>query len=477
MPPAVCAGHRPWLPHFEALCAIPRVSGHTDAVASYLSDFAAARGLLFERDEADNVLIRLPAAPGYGTREPLTLQAHTDMVGAVQPGCTRDPARDGVRPVFEGDFVRAEGTSLGADDGFGVAFLLALAHNPSSCGHPPLDLLFTSNEEIGMLGAAAFDVSRLRCARLINLDSDVQGVFTVGCAGGARVDLSMPLTRVPVHASYVFRVEVGALTGGHSGTQIHRGGANALKLLGRALCALHAHIPFRLCDIRGGSADNAIAREGSALLCAKTDLRPEFDRICKQLLSNIQNTDPNAAITCTLTDVPVSDGIAQTRELLHLLDRMPAGVLRYDDELPDVVQTSLNPGVACVCADTFRLSFCVRSCVDKEKERVCEALAHLAQEVGALCSVHGSYHAWQVRPVSPLRDVLTRTYAALFDAPARTEVIHAGVECGIFAGKLAEFDAVSIGADIFDIHTPNERMSLTSADQVWRFLLAALAVL
>ncbi len=450
--------------YFQEISRIPRGSGHTAAIASYLVSFAKTRGLFYVRDDADNVIIRKAASAGYEDHPPVILQGHTDMVPAKVPSCSKDMDKEGVDVYLDGDFLRAAGTTLGADDGIAIAYALAILAD-DTLAHPPLEALFTSDEEVGLIGAAALDVTHLCGTTLINIDSDAEGCFTVGCAGGVRCDLYLPMKRQPVHADG-YTVHVSGLSGGHSGMEIDKGRANALRLLGDCL----RRGGVRVADIAGGSADNAIAAEASATVCASEAFSTFAAEYCLQMQALYADTDPSLTIQLSPCRVSEAYTEADTQRLLSLLTDLPNGVIAMSEAPQGLVQTSLNCGIAHTDDNGFALGISVRSSVEEDKGALVATLRAMTEAQQGTLEQRGDYPAWEYRADSPLCDTACRVYRQMYGKEAKTMVIHAGLECGVFAGKIPSFDAISLGPDNFDLHTPDEHMSVSSACRVYRFL-------
>lgn len=449
--------------YFEQLCGIPHGSGNVGKVADYLTEFARAHGLDCERDGAENVMIRKPASLGYEDAPAVILQGHTDMVCAKTADSSHDFLRDGLTLVTDGETVRAEGTTLGADDGIAVAMALAILEDPSA-EHPALEALFTSDEEIGLLGAKAFDCATLRGKLLLNMDSEDEGVLTVSCAGGATVRLTIPFVRKAADGE-VYTVEISGLTGGHSGAEIHKGRANAAILAGELLRESGAG----LVRIEGGSADNAIMPSCKLTLCGEGV--PNAARACEE---RFRARYPEEDIRLTVTPAGQTGAEAISAPLGEFLARAPYGVQAMSQEIEGLVQTSLNLGILRTEADALVMTYSVRSSVEKEKDELISVLTSLATELGGKAQVSGAYPAWEYRKESPLREHMCATFARLYGRPMRVEAIHAGLECGLFAGGIPDLDAVSFGPDMRGIHTPEERLSVSSVARTFDYLLEVL---
>mgnify|MGYP004641108105 CR=1 FL=1 len=460
---------------FEEISKIPHVSFHTDKLADYLEAFARERGLFCVRDKANNVLIRKGASAGYESHPTVVFQGHIDMVPEHLPEKKIDMETEPITLVRDGDFLRADGTTLGGDDGVAVAYALAILDD-DSLAHPEFEALFTSEEEVGLLGATALDPTPIRGRVMINIDSDDEGVFTVGCAGGARVDLSLGACKESATGA-AFRVKIGGLAGGHSGAEIDKGRENAILLLAHILVAVRARGSVRIASALGGNADNAIPRNAECVFFAEGVDLEEIDAICKESLTNIREKEPGATIKAEkVSDIKDAYSSSDTDRFLSLLSRVPNGVQAMSRAIAGLVETSLNLGVL----DTengFHITHSVRSSKEEEKDALIATLRRLATDVGGTASVRGEYPAWEYREDSPLRDLLCRLFREMYGKEAKVLVIHAGLECGILSSKLPGLDCVSLGPDNFDIHTTEEHLSIPSFVRVYEYLLRVLAAL
>ena len=459
---------------FEELCAIPHGSSNTKAVSDWLMDFARERGLEAYQDGLNNVIIIKEATSGYESAEPVILQGHMDMVCEKAPGCAKDMEKEGLDLAVDGDAVYAEGTTLGGDDGIAVAMALAIL-DADDIPHPRLEAVFTVDEEIGMLGATALDVSMLRGRRMLNLDSEEEGVFTVGCAGGNLTQCTLPLTRAP-YAGKALTVTVGGLRGGHSGAEIDKGLGNANMLMGRLLYAASRKAELRLVEVNGGLKDNAIPRETVATLVT-TDPEAVL-AVCRELDAQLKNeyrtTDPDVFVTAaeSTASLPMDDDT--TRRVLCFLTCAPNGIQTMSADMPGLVQTSLNLGILKTEKDAVIASFCVRSSIDGQKQMLVERLTCMTEALGGTVEVFGDYSGWEYRPDSPLRELMVEVFTEQYGHAPTVEAIHAGVECGIFAGKLPGLDCISFGPDLTEIHTCREKLYISSVQRLWTMVLETL---
>ena len=465
---------------FERLCAIPHGSGNTKAVSDWLADFAAKRGLESIQDDLNNVIIFKDAAPGYEGAEPVILQGHMDMVCEKTPDCTLDLTKDGLDLAVEGDTVLARGTTLGGDDGIAVAMMLA-ALDDASLPHPRLECVFTVDEEIGMLGAAGLDTAPLRGRRMINIDSEEEGVFTVGCAGGRIVKCVLPVRREGFLSSAVpLNIEVSGLIGGHSGTEIHNGRANASVLLGRVLYALRKVTAVRIIEVRGGEKDNVIPNRAAAEVVVGD--AAEAARICGELERTFRAeyaaVDPEIMVAAKPVGAAEAETVPMdaesTEKTVCLLLCAPNGVQAMSADVEGLVETSLNLGILETQPDRVEASFCVRSSVESRKKLLADRLQSLTELLGGQVESSGDYPGWAFRRESPLRELMVEVFTEQYGRAPVVDAVHAGVECGLFAGKLPGLDCVSIGPDLDDIHTARERMHIASVQRTWALLTETL---
>ena len=460
---------------FEQICAIPHGSHNTRAVSDWLVAFARERGLRFRQDEADNVIVWKAASPGYETAPTVMIQGHMDMVCEQEPGCARDMEREGLELFVAGDEIGARGTTLGGDDGIAVAMALALLDD-DAIAHGPLECLFTADEEVGMLGARALDVSDLKAQCMLNIDSEAEKVLTVSCAGSTRMVCSLPIRRAPFSGT-VLRLAVGGLFGGHSGEEIHKGRANANILLGRALNALSRRTELRLIRAVGGSKDNAIPRQAEALLAAAD---PEAasaaaEELAAALRNEFKVTDAGVSLSLEPAgseELPMTE--ESSRRILCFLFCAPNGVQVMSPEVPGLVQTSLNLGQVRTEAESVTARFMVRSSVNSQRDETALRVAALTETLGGSVEIPAAYSAWEYRADSPLRERMVEAFRAVYGEEPKIEALHAGLECGVLSGKMPWLDCISFGPDLIDIHTPGERLRIASTARTWALLLETL---
>ena len=465
----------PVFSYFEKLCSIPHGSGNTKAISDYLVSFAKEYGLRYIQDDINNVILFGEGTCGYENHAPVVIQGHMDMVCEKDADCAIDMATDGLNVTHDGEFVFAKGTTLGGDDGIAIAYGLALLAD-KSIPHPPLEVVITVDEETGMDGAVGIDLTEVKGRTLLNIDSEEEGVFTVSCAGGAKASVSLPIQRRAVYGPCV-RLTVEGLQGGHSGVEIHKNRANANKVMGEFLSRVQQLMPICITGLSGGNKDNAIPRSCQATLVALGMYIERINDVAAQLQAEIreQYDEPNAIVRGD--DVDALGGNALTTEcsskLISLLNAVPNGIISWSKDIPGLVQTSLNLGVAELKED-LRLTFAVRSSVNQEKTELLARIEDVAKFHDAAFSYRGEYPAWEYRADSPLRDTMVRIYKEMFGKEPVVAAIHAGLECGLLSEKMPGLDCVSIGPQMFDIHTSREKLDIASTKRTWEFILEIL---
>ncbi len=452
---------------FLEISKIPRGSGNTGPIADFLVKFAKKQKLEYLRDEFDNVVIKKPASRGFEKRPAVIIQGHSDIVAERTPESKRDMTKCGVEVYRDGDFLRAKDTTLGGDDGIALAYALALLEDKKA-KHPPIEAVFTTDEETGLTGAVGLDTSALEGKMLINLDSETEGNFTVGCAGGIRADLCIGLTRCEYDGD-VYEIGVCGLKGGHSGVEIGKGRSNAVKVLAEVLAAIGTP---RLVEINGGTKDNAIPRSAYATVLTKRDITEElFERILKKHME----CEPDIKITCKKTETSELPFDKQTSaSVITALGLLPFGVTKMSEDIKGLVETSMNVGIVKTLGSTVNIACSIRSAKAKEKTALLEKVKMIAKTVNAEVSAHGDYPAWEYKKDSRIRDVMCGIFKKMYGKDAKVLTIHAGLECGIFSDKIAGLDAISIGPNMQNVHTTEERLSVSSSARVWEFLCEVL---
>ena len=466
---------------FEEICSIPHGSGDTAGISNYLVDFARKRNLSYIQDESGNVVIFKDGSAGAENSAPVILQGHMDMVCVKRPSVEHDFEKDGLNLSVENGMLHANGTTLGGDDGIAVAYGLALLDD-DTIAHPPLEILFTVDEEIGLLGAAAFDASVLKGKRLINLDSEAEGILWIACAGGLHVRSEIALKKRSARG-LLTTVAIDGLLGGHSGGEIHKNRASANALMGRLLYAIEKECSFALFDVRGGEKDNAIPKDCTARMLVSPEDLPLLKEICEKLEKDLRNeytgSDEGISIHTTTgeeAEMDVFDPTSQEK-VIFFLRNLPFGVQKMSGTIEGLVETSLNLGILSVDDDKLVGICSVRSSVGSAKKDLADKIGYLTEFLGGEYFIEGEYPAWEYRKDSPLRDTMFRVFCDVYGREPQILAIHAGLECGLFYEKIPGLDCVSIGPDMKDIHTSEEQLDIASAKRTWEYLLKVLEAL
>ncbi len=465
--------------YFEEITQIPHGSYNLEGIRAYLIKFAQGRNLEYVADDAGNVIIKKNAYPGYENEPGVVLQGHMDMVAVCEEGCGIDMKTTPLDVFIDGDLIGARHTSLGGDNGIAVAMALAILDS-DDIPHPALEVVVTANEETGMEGAAGLDISNIKGRRLINLDSEDEGIFTVGCAGGARVKCIIPSDEISVSTdSITLECRINGLLGGHSGQMINLGRGNAGKLMGRILSeAAGISTDARLLDLHGGSADNAIMSECTALISVPADeaagikdaMKTEADKIKKEF------TETDAGFAFNVNESDASPAISlDLKTAADFINHLPYGVRAMSKDIEGLVQTSLNLGILKSDNRNLTAEFSVRSSIGTERDELIEFLKTITVHFGGTNEVTGVYPGWKYAVESPLRDKMVRVFNDMYGYEPKVEAIHAGLECGFFMDKAPDIDAVSIGPDMQDIHSPSERLSISSTARTYEYVLKVLA--
>ena len=459
---------------FEEICAIPHGSGNTQAISDYLVKFAVDHKLRYRQDDAGNVVIFKGATAGYENADAVMLQGHMDMVAEQDPDCTKDMMTEGLDLFIDGDVIGAKGTTLGGDDGIAVAMELAILASREA-EHPDLECVFTVGEEIGMVGARALDTSDLTAKYMLNLDSEADGIFTVSCAGAARVFVRFSGSREKA-AGTAMKITVGGLSGGHSGEEIHKGLGNADILLGRALYEISRKTEMRLVEASGGNKDNAIPREASAVIIISDveALKEAVAELDRNLKNEYRVTDPGVSVRAEAAGADTAFSKELSDRIVCFMFAVPNGVQVMSADVEGLVQTSTNLGQLYTEDSSVCFSFLVRSSVNSQRDETVERIQSVALALHAKAETGASYSAWEYKADSKLRDTMIEAYKALNGKEPRVEALHAGLECGILSGKMPGLDAVSIGPDLKDIHTPRERLHIGSTGRIYKLTLETL---
>ena len=516
--------------YFEEIAGIPHPSYHEQAISDYLVSFAKEHHFEYRQDDALNVILIRPASPGYEDEPPIILQGHMDMVCEKTKTCDKDMFTEGLDLFIDGDLIGAAGTTLGGDDGIAIAYALALFEDETLTA-PRLEFVCTTSEETGMEGAAAVDLSFLKGKRLLNIDSEKEGELVCGCAGGARLHVELPLHRIHPEENdrLVYRkIHIDGLLGGHSGTEIDKGRANANMLMARILRHILRTQTVCLYHFSGGQKDNAIPRDSEAILAmtedvakiiddlisdeythikeeyskADPDIRVSVSEISEAELPDFEKAEEKAAakkpIEFDFDDMadlvlnakagstqagskdnegrtlPISS--EETRRIVMLLLSLPNGVIRMSDHIEGLVETSLNLGTLSLGRDALSITYSLRSSVEAAYDALRENMIFMAEGYGAKATVASEYPAWEFSPDSDFRKTIASIYQKQTGKEVTVCAIHAGLECGILSNKIQGLDAVSMGPDLFDIHTPAERMSISSVARVYEWIREIVSV-
>ncbi|MEE1077903.1 MAG: aminoacyl-histidine dipeptidase [Agathobacter sp.] len=461
--------------YFEEISNIPHGSGNTKEISDYLVKFANDRGLFVSRDSLNNIIIKKDATPGYENAVPIIIQGHTDMVCEKENDCNIDFEKDPLDLYVDGDYLRARGTTLGGDDGIAVAYALAILDS-DDIAHPKLEVVLTVDEEVGMLGAFDMDLSSLEGKKMLNIDSDLEGHFLTSCAGGMCVIADIPVKRVSQSGTKL-ELKVTGLQGGHSGGEIHQERGNASILMGRLLNLLLKNVPYGIETLQGGLKDNAIPRECVSTILVPTEAKEavcqivaEFDSVMKQEFA-ISDSQVSVLVKDLGEDTLEILDYASVNRIVFYLHTIPNGVQHMSKIMDGLVETSLNLGIMELKKDALHTTTSIRSSVSSRKEDLCDKCIQIIEMVGGEATVEGAYPAWEYKNNSPLRDEIAKAYHNLYGKEPIFEAIHAGLECGIFSEKIEGLDCVSFGPNNLDIHTPMERLSISSTKRVWEFLI------
>jgi dipeptidase D len=468
---------RPLWQHFDALLAIPRPSRQEERARRYVVEQAEARGLRWRQDAAGHVVVEKPASPGREDAPIVVLQGHLDMVTEKNTGTVHDFERDPIVPRREGGWVKATGTTLGADNGIGAAAMLGVMTSDDLI-HGPLELLFTIDEETGLTGVLALDAAAiaLRGRLLINLDSEEEGAVTIGCAGGAASRLTLALETAPAPAgTAALEVTLSGLKGGHSGMEIHLQRGNAVKLLARALFAALQQTPFHLAAFQGGNKHNALPREATARVVVPTEARDAFTAAVATETAAIQDelhaVDPDLRIEIATAASPGKVWTAAaSRKALDLLNALPHGVLAMSNDIPGLVETSLNVATATGTDESLAILISLRSSVASAMRTTKRALRAIAELAGADVQENDGYPSWKPDPASPLLVRFQQVHHRLNGKDAELRAVHAGLECGVLGEKFPGMDMISFGPVIQGAHSPDEAVEVASVERFWGLL-------
>jgi dipeptidase D len=466
--------------YFEEISAIPRCSGSEKQISDYMVEFAKKHGLEVIQDEALNVIIKKPAALGYENAPTVILQGHMDMVCEKNKSTVHDFEKDPIKLKVVEDMIYAQGTTLGADNGIALAYVLTLLAS-KDIPHPSLEALFTSDEENTMSGAPVVDAGKLKGKMLINLDSEEEGRFLVSSAGGLKAKLVIPVKweKAPQNLA-AYRLSIGGLKGGHSGMEIDKGRGNANKLMGRLLNSIKKECEIYIAEISGGLKSNAIPREAEVLLLTEADNQVKLEAAIKELeilfRAELRAADPDSYVKFENAADKVEKVFSKETadRVITSLVLLPNGIQSMSMEIPGLVVSSTNLGVLKTTDSEIWLINEIRSSIRSLKINIFSQVEALAGAMGGSVRVESDYPEWEYNPESKLRPLFIKVYKEKYQTEPEIYALHAGLECGIFLNKISGLDAISLGPNMYDVHTPNEHLNIPSTERVWEFLLEAL---
>lgn len=483
--------------YFEKICSIPHGSGNTGMIADYCLEFAKLHGLKARKDMSDNIVIFKAGSSGYEDCEPVILQGHLDMVCEKEPDCDIDMSVQSIKACTDGKMVWADGTTLGADDGIAVAFILAVLAS-DTIAHPPIQAVLTSDEEIGMLGARDLDTSELTAKRLINIDSENEGILYVSCAGGVRAECDIPVVYEDAvgwvsggeqddnasdaagNGQVCFEVKISGLAGGHSGVEIHKQHTNAIRLLASLLSHASGAADFRLVSLSGGGKENAIPKEAKAVVSVRSCDATTFEQSIKESadvwMQEISATEPHVKIEVGKADAAADKVLDfhSTENVIYALGLSPDGVYRMSQEINGMVQISLNLGTAYLEDDKLVYKYLIRSNTAAGKKLLLERVNTFVKHLSGNVVTMSDYPAWEYKSDSQLRKICVDSFTNVYGHEPEVTSIHAGLECGILAGKMPGVDMISFGPTLESVHTPDECMDVASVQRTWEYLLEIL---
>jgi dipeptidase D len=471
------------LKYFEQINAIPRCSKNEEQIGLWLEQWAKTNQFAVKKDAAGNLLVNVPPTLEYENAPVIVIQGHTDMVCEKTPDSTHDFSKDPIKNIVDGDWLRAENTTLGADNGIAIALAMAVADD-TSVAHPPLELLFTVDEETGLNGAKELKPGFIQGQILLNVDSETEGVFTVGCAGGRHTHISRKLTLTDLaEESEFFKLNISGLHGGHSGIDIIEQRASANKILARTLHQLAGAGDIQLVSIKGGTAHNAIARDAHAVFACAAEKSGALARVISEFESTVQTDygtiEPNLAIKLTVAKSAGQEkkglSVPETRNVIHLLLSLPHGVMGMSTVFSDLVETSNNLATVELKADTLQILTSQRSLTKSRLDEITNTIHATAILAGADIRSDSEYPPWTPNMQSVLLERCQNIYKQVFDREADVKSVHAGLECAIIGDKYEGMDMISFGPDLRDPHSPNEGLYIPSLGKVWQFMVAFLA--
>jgi len=476
--------------YFSVICSIPHPSKHEEVLVAFILEEAQKFGVIAERDRIGNVRLSKSASPGCESAIPMVLQSHIDMVPQKNAGTEHDFETDPIQAYVDGDWVTAKGTTLGADNGIGVAAILAVMFS-QDLQHGPIEALLTVDEEAGMTGAFELKEDWFDGKLLLNLDTEEEGELYVGCAGGVDVNVRWPVELISTQSnvSEAIKISVTGLKGGHSGIDIHKGRGNANKLLNRVLLMLSQQMEIAIVDLQGGTLRNAIPREAFATIVIPQEAKPQLDALMAPIVDDIDDeySFVESDLSIDLSSVALPDFIMDqqaTLGLLHAILACPNGVLRNSDRFEGVVETSSNLGIISLeCADEDQsdknealvsLKFMTRSLKDHARDSAVQRIRSCFELIGAEVEATGAYPGWSPSENPALLESMQSVYQSLYASVPNTQIIHAGLECGLLGAKYPHWDMISFGPTITGAHSPDEQVNIPSVEKFWDYLVATL---
>lgn len=465
---------------FEEISKIPRGSKKEKALSDWIVKFANNRNLEVYQDKFLNVIIKKAGTKNHEHYSPVILQGHMDMVWEKNNDTNFDFETQGIELLIDDKFLKANGTTLGADNGIAVAVILAILDSDDII-HPPIEAVITADEEAGMTGVENIDVSKLSGKTMLNIDTEEEGEIYVSSAGGSRVQINLPFQRdETISNSTNISLEIKGLSGGHSGADIDKNLGNSIKILTFILLGASQNFTFKLYDINGGDKTNAIPREATAVVnIAKTnigDFIKVVNTLYKEIKSDYIETDSELTLNIiqdvVINEKPVSE--ADTLDIINILSEVPSGVIANSSQIENLVETSLSLGVLKTHENNISLQLLLRSSVNVSLRELEEKLKAISKVYNAEFIVDSSYPSWEYNENSLLRDVFTKAHEEVFKSKPKIKAIHAGLECGIFANKIKNLDVISIGPNIYGAHTPEERMEISSVEYIWKWIIKSL---
>ena len=464
--------------YFQEISKIPRCTYDEENISNYIKSVGERLGLETIQDDALNVIIRKPATPGYENSPGVIIQGHMDMVCEKESDSDHDFKKDPIKLIVDGDYIKADKTTLGADNGIAVAMGLAPFEN-NTLEHPNIELLVTSSEEVEMDGAFGLSKDVLKGTRLINVDTEEEGVLVTGSAGGELVEVEIPVEYEEVKDLIGFTIEVKGLKGGHSGMEIHKARGNSNKIINEVLKSIREIVDLKLISIEGGTKDNAIPRSSTVHIGIKSSelslFMDEFDKVKDNIIQRKKEKEPNIDIIIEKTE-EVSNCISSDalNSLILLIESLPTGVFTMIPGDEDIVESSSNLAIVNTEKDKITIQISTRSSSEKTLLELREKIIAQVKKTNGKYTVGNSYPHWEYNPKSELRDVALKVYKKMFNKDMETTVIHAGLECGVLAEKYPNLDIISVGPDMEDVHTPQEKVSISSIKRVYDYLVELL---